>query len=143
MMKFLGYVFLVVLVCFGILAIKGTALDKESKQYADAAILALVTNWDMNELEGRISPEFKSTVQPGDVQKLFAMLRRLGSLKEYKGYHGSSNMSFTSERGKVISATYVENAEFAAGSAEIHLALIKHGDQWQILGFHVNSKAFL
>ncbi len=43
----------------------------------------------------------------------------------------------------MVSAEYVASADFEAGPAEIKMSLIKHGDQWQILGIHVNSKVFL
>jgi len=43
----------------------------------------------------------------------------------------------------VISAAYVAGADFANGPAEIRMSLIKHGDQWQLLGFHIDSKVFL
>ena len=48
-------------------------------------------------------------------------------------------MSVTSQNGKTISAKYSAKAQFEKGQAEIALALIKHGDQWQIRGFEVTS----
>lgn len=143
----LGSVFVLLIiaiaVAIGIVAVKGSALNKEGEQYANAAIPAIVSHWDMSELERRASPEFKAVANEGDLEKLFAMYRRLGNLKEYKGCQGSVNMSVTSEHGKVISAAYVASAEFDAGPAEIQLSLVKHADQWQVSGFRVNSKAFL
>ena len=40
-----------------------------------------------------------------------------------------------------ITADYDAEATFEKGNATIHLTLIKHGDNWQIMGFHVNSSA--
>lgn len=139
---FLGIIVLVV-VGTAIFAVKGNALDKESKQYVDDAVPAIVSQWDMAELQKRASPELSVAVKEGDVEKLFAMFRRLGKLKEYKGSKGDARISVTTEHGKVISAAYVANAEFEAGPGEITMSLIKHGDQWQILGIHVNSEVFL
>src|SRR5439155_3550077 len=48
-------------------------------------------------------------------------------------------MSATTQNGKVISAQYATKATFEKGEATITLGLIKHGDQWQILRFNVNS----
>jgi hypothetical protein len=49
----LGSIFLALIVLGGIgiafTAIKGTALDKESKAYADSAIRAIVTTWSEKE----------------------------------------------------------------------------------------------
>ena len=143
----LGGVFLAIVVIamvgISILDVKGNALDKESKEYADAAILAVIAGWDIMELEKRASPEFTSAVKGGDLEKLFIMFQKLGKLKEYKGSKGQANISVTVRNGRVITAAYLGSAEFEKGTAEIQLTLIKHGDQWQILGFRVNSKVLL
>lgn len=143
----LGGVFLVLLVLgvagIAIVAVKGNALDKESKQYVDAAVPAIVSGWDITEIQSRASPEFKVAVKDEDLEKLVRMFRRLGKLKAYNGAKGDANISVTTQHGKVISAAYVASADFDTGPAEIKMSLIKHGDQWQLLGFHINSKVFL
>ena len=62
----LGGIFLVILVVgvVGIvfIATKGRALDKESKQYVDAAVPAIVSQWDTQELINRAGPEFMGMV---------------------------------------------------------------------------------
>jgi hypothetical protein len=143
----LGGVFLVLLVLgaagIAIVAVKGNALDKESKQYVDAAVPAIVSGWDITEIQNRASPEFKAAVKDEDLEKLVGMFRRLGKLKAYNGAKGDANISVTTQHGKVISAAYVASADFDTGPAEINMSLIKHGDQWQLLGIHINSKVFL
>jgi hypothetical protein len=126
-----------------IVAVKGNGLDKESKQYADAAIRAIVSSWDIKEIQSRASPEFKAAVTDDDLEKLLKMFRRLGKLTTYNGAKGQANMSITTHNGKVISAAYVASADFETGPAEIKLSLIKHGNQWQLLGVNINSKVFL
>jgi hypothetical protein len=125
------------------LAAKGNALDKESKQYVDAAIPAITSQWDIAEIQKRASPEFKAAVNDEDLAKLVRMFQRLGKFKAYNGAKGDANMSVTSQRGRVISAAYVGSADFDTGPAEIKVSLIKHGNQWQILGIHINSRVFL
>ena len=143
----LGAVFLVLIVVviagIAFVSIKGRALDRESGQYVDDAIPAIVSQWDITEMRRRASPELNAAVKGDDLEKLFARFRKLGKLKEYRGSRGEANMSVTADRGSVISAAYVASAEFETGPAEIRLSLIKHGDQWQILGIHINSKVFL
>lgn len=133
---------LILAITFGVLFYKGSKLDRYSKQYADTAVVAIVSDWNSAELERRMSPEFKAIVKEGDTSRLFGMLSRLGKLKEYRGSQGQSNMSVTTQQGKVISASYLCKAEFETGPAEIQLALIQHDGEWQILGFHVNSNVF-
>lgn len=143
----LGGVFAVLLVVgivgISIVAIKGNSLDKESRQYVDRTIPAIVSTWEIAEIQNRASPEFKAAVNDGDLEKLLRKFRRLGKFKAYQGAKGQANMSVTTQNGKVISAAYIANAEFDSGPAEISLSLIKHGDQWQILGIRINSRLFL
>ena len=139
------FVMLAVFAVLGIaiLAVKGNALDKESNQYADAAVRAIVSQWDITEIQNRASPEFKAAVKDDDLERLVKMFRRLGKLKTYNGAKGQATMSVTTQNGKVISAEYVASADFHTGPAEIRLSLIKHGDQWQLAGIRINSKLFL
>jgi len=71
----LGSIFLaiVVLAAIGIafVAVRGTALDKESKAYADTAIPAIVRTWSEKELLDRASPEFKKAVAIDQLDRLF------------------------------------------------------------------------
>jgi len=142
----LGAMFLVTVVlgvgAFAFIAVKGPALDADSKRFADETIRAIVTQWDVAELEKRATPEFLAVAQKQHVDKLFLMFRRLGTLKDYKGSRGDATMSLTTQHGWVISAAYSGEAEFENGPATIHLRLIQREDQWQILRFEVNSKVF-
>jgi len=140
----LGAIFLglIVLGALGIwfVAVRGNALDKESKAYADAAIPAIVTTWLDQVLLDKASPEFKQQVTPVQVYRMFRWWESsVGRLQKCEGAQGQSLMSVTSQNGKTISAKYSAKAQFEKGQAEIALALIKYGDQWQIRGFEVTS----
>ena len=141
----LGSIFLAVVVLGAIgiafFAVRGTALDKESKAYADSAIPAIVSTWSKKELLDRASPEFKNAIAIDQLDRLFRWVSGLGQLQKCEPAQGQSVMSATTQTGKRISAQYTAKATFQKGEATIKLALIKHGDQWQILGFHVDSPA--
>lgn len=143
----LGGLFVVLIVvgaiAFGAFTYFGGNLDRESKRYADETIPLILANWDPTELKRRISPEFKATVKEEDVDKLFSVLQRLGKFQSYKGSRGQAYMAVTAQQGKVISAQYLAQVEFESGPADVFLALIKHGEEWQITGFRVNSKALM
>jgi hypothetical protein len=143
----LGSIFLaiVVLGAIGIafFAVRGTALNKESKTYADSAIPAIVTTWSEKELLDRASPEFKKAVTIDQLDRLFRAFAMLGRLQKCEPAQGQSLMSATTKNGKRISGQYTAKATFEKGEATIKLGLIKHGDQWQILGFHVDSPVFV
>ena len=143
----LGSIFLaiIVLAAIGIafVAIRGGALDKESKSYADSAIPAIVSAWSEKELLDRASPEFKKAVTIDQLDRLFRWVSGLGALQKCDPAEGHSMMSATTQTGKVISAQYAAKAMFQKGEATVKLGLIKHGDQWQILNFHVDSPALV
>jgi hypothetical protein len=143
----LGAVFLILIILavvgIGVVAVKGTALDKQSKAYVDSTVPVIVANWDEQELLNRASPEFIQAAQKSDLDKLYVMFRRLGHFRAYQGSQGQSYMSVTSENGKSITAVYTAKTTFDTGPATIKVTLIKHGDRWQILGFHVDSEVFL
>jgi len=116
------------------LEMRGDRLDKESKAYADAAIPAIAA-WSEKELLDRQSPELKQTLTQQQLDLTFQRLSlALGHLQKCEPAQGQSIMS-----GKQVKATYISKAIFEKGEAVIQLDLIKHGDQWQILGFKVNS----
>jgi hypothetical protein len=139
----LGSIFLalIVLGVIGIafIAIRGGALDKESKAYADSAIPAIVTTWSEKALLDRASPEFKKAVTLDQLDRLFRWVSALGRLQKCESADGHALMSATSQTGKMISAQYTARATFERGEGTITLGLIKHGDQWQIIRFNVQS----
>lgn len=142
----LGYAFLALIVGvvagFIALAIIGNRLDRESKAYVDAAIPAIVSTWDVNEIEKRASPEFNDDMDYDGLEQDFDTLRQLGKLVEYKGSSGESNITLSFQYGYEITADYTASADFEAGSTDIRISLIKHGGQWQILDFRVNPEEF-
>lgn len=143
----LGGLFLAIIVLagagFGYMAYTGSALDKESKAYAEAAIPAIITDWDSGALTTRESPELASSASAADVDKLMQHFRKLGKLKQFDGVKGEATISALVPNGSRITAHYIGSAEFESGPAQIELGLIKRGDNWQILRFWVTSKALL
>jgi len=142
----LGYIFLaiivVVIAVVGSIAVIGTRLDRESKAYVDAAIPAIVSTWDVSEIEKRASPEFNNEVDYDDLEQDFEALQQLGELVEYKGSTGDANISLFHTFSFEITADYTASAEFEEGTTTMRMSLIKHGDQWQILDFTINPEEF-
>lgn len=146
MFTVLGGIFAVLLVGavvgFFILNYFGTALDEESKSYVDANLPKILKNWDVGEFTKRASPELMVVAPKEKIEQLFHVFsEKLGSLKEYKGSNGQSNMSITTQEGKVITGAYIAEAIFEKAPATIQFRIIKHGDNWQVLEFRVNSDA--
>jgi hypothetical protein len=143
----LGSIFLVLIVVGSIgiafVAVRGNALDKESKAYADSAIPAIVTTWSEKELLDRASPEFRKVVKSDQLDQMFRWFTSLGHLQRCEPAQGEAGISVTTQTGKVISGRYAAKATFDKGEGTIKLGLIKHGEQWQILNFYVNSPALV
>jgi hypothetical protein len=141
----LGLIFLALIVLgaigIGFVAVRGNALDKESKAYADTAIPAVITTWSEKELLDRASPELKKAVTTDKMDRMFRWFATLGSLQKCEPAEGQAVMSVTPQTGKMVSAQYTAKAKFEKAEATIKLGLIKHDDQWQILSFYVDSPA--
>jgi hypothetical protein len=143
----LGVIFLLVIVLgaigIGFIAVRGNALDKKSRAYADAVIPAIVTGWSQQELIARASPEFKKAVTQQQLDQMFQWFTSLGHLQKCEPALGQAGITVTPKTGKVISGRYAAKAKFEKGDATIKLALIKHDNQWQILSFYVDSPALV
>jgi len=140
----LGYIFLVVIVVTAtgaaIVAVQGKKLDKESKIFADAAIPAIASEWDVAEIQRRASPEFNEAVDYDALGQYLDTLQALGMFEEYKGSTGEANIEVSFQNGYEITADYIANADFEAGSVEIQISLIKHGGKWQILDLRIRPE---
>ena len=141
----LGGIFLILLLILGFIAgyliYTGDKLDASSKAYVDESVLAIVSTWSKDELITRASPKLLEKTSGGQIEQLFnALSDKLGAFKSYDDSKGQSNMSYNSKEGQVITASYIANASFQNGKADIQIQLIRHQDSWQILGFHVEMR---
>jgi hypothetical protein len=140
--RFLGWLLLVVLVLGGI----GFAfyrhistLSEEGRDYVQHTVPTIFSNWNAMQLYDRASPELKEVMTLDRVYDLFRQGSVLGRLEKCGAARGNAGVFFDFRRGKVTSALFATNAEFERGEAEITIGLIKHGDQWQIQSFNIQS----
>lgn len=139
----LGVIFIVLVVIgvigFSILAVKGSALDKESKAYVDKVTPIILSNLKKETLFQYADEQLKNSVKPEEFEKIFNWFTKLGKFKEYKESKGQATISITPKSGKVITGYYEAQAEFETGPATIKVTTIKRGNDWKIIGFHINS----
>lgn len=153
MKKFLsviGGLFLVlVLVVVGFIgnaAFQGRGLDESSKAFIEANVPAIISTWPKDELLKRSVPELLKIVneKPEQLDQLFQKLSKLGAMWSFSDVKGDSNVSYTTQNGKVTTAAYVATAKFENGEGKISVRLIQSSSgQWQVLLFHVDSPLFL
>lgn len=143
----LGVIFacLIVLgiIFISIAAYTGSKLDAESKAYVDRMVPQIVASWDSKELLNNASPELLKVAPADKIESMFKMLSgKLGGYKEYKGSKGDSLVNITPQ-GKVITAAYITQVSFDKADATVRIRVIKHGENWQVLEFYVNSEALM
>ncbi len=152
MKKFLsivgGIFLLVVLVVAGFVgyaAYQGQGLDASSKAYVEANVPPIISTWSKDELLKRSSPQLLKIINkdPMQVDQLFNKLSKLGALRSFGDVKGESNVSYTTQNGKVITASYTATAKFENGDAHIAIRLIQVSGQWQFLLLNINSPLFL
>ena len=140
----LGLIFVIIVVLGGIglwyIASRGNALDKESKAYADAAIPAIVANWNEQVLLDRSTVEFSEAARKQHLDQGFRWFGSLGRLQKYEPAQGHATMSAnTLMTDTKVTAQYTAKGSFEKGQATITVDLVKHGDQWWISRFGVYS----
>ena len=148
MKKFLivmGVTFAVIIVLgvIGIatIAVKGSALDKESKAYVDEVTPIILADLRKETLLKYASDDLKNVVKPEDLDKVFNWFKRLGAFQKYKGSTGQAHMSVTTQAGKVINGQYLAEADFDTGPAQIRIVTVQKGDEWFVQMFNINSIA--
>lgn len=136
---------LVVAGFIGYAAYQGLGLDVSSKAYVEANVPPIISTWSKNELLKRSSPQLLKIIneKPEQIDQLFQKLSKLGAMRSFGDVKGDSNVSYTTQNGKVITAAYVGTAKFENGEGKISVRLIQSSGQWQILLFNVNSPIFL
>jgi hypothetical protein len=132
-----------IIIFVSIIAYNGRRLDKESKRYADAAIIAITSHWNEKDLIVRASPQLLATMKdPAAVQSMMGFFGSFGALKKYDGSKGEARIDFHRPHGYTITALCVARADFSGGPAQIMISLIKIDGAWKILGFYVTKHFF-
>lgn len=145
--KILGIVFLATLVGLGALlgygSYSASKFDAPSKAYVDKVIPIIASSWSSDDVIEQASPQLRQVMQPEALKQTLLNLSKLGQLRQYDGAKGQANVSFTTQAGKVISATYVANATFENGAAQINIRVIQVNGQWMLSDFYFNSPSLL
>ena len=149
-LSIIGGLFLVLVLLvagfFGYAAYQGRGLDASSKAYVEENIPAIISTWSQDELLKRSSPQLLKVIneKPEQLDQLFQKLSKLGPMLSFGEVKGDSNVSYTTQNGKVTTAAYVATAKFKNAEGRITARLIQSSaGQWQILLFHVDSPLFL
>ena len=147
-LKILGGIFLILLLVIGVGAAifipRALTLNRDAIVYIEANVPAIVEEWNSDELTKRAAPELLTPQVQKEMPRLFAWFASLGKLKKldkpigriYTGVHAGTHTNGTW-------GDYAVHADFEAGQAQITIPLIRVGQSWKIMGFHVDSPVFL
>jgi hypothetical protein len=136
----------VILIGIGYAVFFSAGQDEEAKRYVDSSLIAITSNWDVNELRSRASQELLRSTKQDDLVSLFTRFATLGPLVEYEGSKREGWKLFINigtNEGNGFKATYVAHGKYNNGKAEIHCVIVKLGDVWKIIGFHVIPSALI
>ena len=143
----LGITFSIIIVALAILitvvAVKGSALDKESMAYVDEVIPIILADLNKETLFQYASDQLRSSAPDEKMDQVFSWFKQLGEFEKYNGSTGQAKMSVTTGSGKQISGYYEAKADFSTGPSTIKVTTIKIGDDWKISGFHIDSMALI
>ena len=138
-----GVVILLAIIGIVTIAIKGSALDKESKAYVDEVAPIILADLRQETLLKYASDDLKSAAKPEDLNKVFNWFKKLGKFQKYSESTGQANISITTQSGKVITGHYLAQAKFETGPAQVRIVTVKKGDQWFVQLFKIDSMALL
>jgi hypothetical protein len=139
----LGAALLVILVIWFVVgSVQGAVLLKEGKDYADGALIAIAGQWSEKALLDRASPEFKQKTTIDELDRYFRGFSQLGAFQHSDVMQGRVVTYHYWRDGNKIIGEFTTKAQFENGEATVKLSVIKHGSQWQILGFNLQAPAF-
>jgi hypothetical protein len=118
--------------------------EPQARKAARDAIVATVTTWNEDALLARSTDELRSPAKRPEVDKIFAIYRRLGTFKSLG--EPTSNIKFKSFAGNEFrgsTAEYSFPATFSAGSATIRVRMRKLAAGWRIFNFRIDSDALV
>ena len=133
----------VIAVADATLGLETRSLDRESHDYVERVLPAIVAHWRAQTLLANASPELSTLAERQDITHLFHLFRHLGPLQHYDGLHGRATLIWKPERGWIITADYRAHVQFARGPALVSLSLVRRHHQWQIYALSVDSPALV
>jgi hypothetical protein len=143
----LGGIFAAIIVIVAILAIifipYWIRLNKDAKNYLTNNLPIIAGHWNPQDLFDRATTQLIADAKPEEVDKLYATLRQLGSLKHFDtpelDHIGSQ--AFT-KQGTYTYGNYTIHAYFQNGSTTISIQLLRVEAGWKINYFHIDSPTF-
>lgn len=135
----IGAIFAVLFIVLAVIQ-RMTSDYRDGQSYADAAAVAIVSDWNEQAFLDRASPDLFQVTTREQIDSMFAQLRGFGRMTKYGGCTGGSYTFYNIFPWKLTDTIYVARADFEHGSAQIRIRLVKRNGAWHILAFSVHGK---
>ena len=121
-------------------------LTEEAKLFADSTIVAITTNWDIQAMKDRASPEF---LKAASDEKLIAFTDfhrdDLGVLDDYDN---GAKCQIIEQHYSLSAPPFARTVcyaliRFVKADAKIRLPVVKRDGRWAMQGFHLEEVAYL
>jgi hypothetical protein len=126
------------ILCIGLLVGLNHArpdLNAESRQFADAAVNAITSSSNPDQLAARATRDFGFT-NTAEYSTLSRRLKRLGPVLANRGCRGQADLASWSQ-SELVTAHYACELKLQKASAIVALSLRDDADAWKITGFYV------
>ena len=121
-------------------------LTEEAKMFADATIVAITTDWDVQAMKDRASPEFLEAASD-EVLAAFTEFHRtdVGVLDDYDD---GAKCQIIEQHYSLSAPPFARTVcyaliRFEKADAKIRMPVVKRGDRWAMHGFHLDEVAYL
>ena len=142
MLRFLGGVFLVLLLAAAGLVGGGFWLDRQARPAAARHMELLFTQWRYDDLDFLASDSFHADAKAqAAVKELLPLLQRdLGPLRRLGEVRGTAGFAWgDTPKGQGIVGNYQAEAEFEKGKARVRLNLVRERGVWRVRGFWIDQ----
>lgn len=145
MIRFLGYLFLLLLIAALVLAGGYYYLDRQASAYVARSVRPIYTDWNFEAMKLRESELVRNSEFERGGRELFRIFSgALGSLKTAGPPRGGPGFGWTPDADITgIYARYSVQAMFERGEAQLHFVVVKEEGTWRIAGFRVDSPVLL
>lgn len=125
--------------CVGCFVV-GSRASTEGAAFARETIVLVSQPWNAEALVSRAAPELLQTTSREKLVDFVAFIsRRLGPLRAAGPMQNGQWRVYVGTKGPAVFTSHFSDCEFERGPGRVTVQLVRRGDTWQVLSFHINS----
>jgi|GEM_PF-6459862 len=116
--------------------------NDQADKFASKAMTEIGKDWSLATLKKYAAPEFKQIMNDDEITaRLKGYAEKLGALKSCKEFTATTTSSNYDNGESVVTVHNNAQAIFEKGTGTLDVSVVKHGDQWGLIGFEIRSDA--